>query len=573
MAAVEFSELRSRIRIALQDSDASYWTDDELDGYINEGQLDFVRRTRSLRSQFPIVAKENQMVYDMPEDALEILRIEDDQGIEIDRVTSSFLKRNFGRAFTSVTGSPRYAYSDLDGENKFRFYPRPDPSIEVGSNAFEISRMQYFGIHEPNFRSMEYDYQNELFYVLLNNSVKIYDRRWRLLNTFVHNKGISQGQIRVANGASILGNSAQRGTMFFNDTATAKIHRILPDGTVSDYGTASATVDYLFPIETVSGALLHFYIDTSKIASTVLGSFSEVILSTSISHPLQSAFTRRDKGQFLYYSTTSDLRRIDTALNTDAQVDSASTWEGMAKGAKDVLYGTKANVVQKIDHDSTLSSVVITPLTDLDTIDDVNNRGFLFSDTIRAFAIDGTPGTVVREIEADVELRNYKVNRVPPYEGANDHDGGGVAVAENEIYWFDSSDDLLWYNNFEDGCITDADNGTFDSEEGALSDSTDTDQIIFFENEEGCVRIIHDADDQGTIWFVKRPKIDRIEIQFEKALLYYALHKSFEKEIDQQNFGKATYYLQQYIGVINQEKIKAQDGYLNSGDGTRTYFF
>jgi len=139
MAVEAFEDIRRDARIVLQDDDKVYWTDDELDLYINEGQFEFAVKTRSLRTQTPITSRENQEVYTIPDEAIEVIRFEDINGRKLEKTSSSALERSQGVNFRTVVGNPSHVYSDLDGENKFRFFPRAKPPIDVAGHVLEPS--------------------------------------------------------------------------------------------------------------------------------------------------------------------------------------------------------------------------------------------------------------------------------------------------------------------------------------------------------------------------------------------------------------------------------------------------
>lgn len=154
MSVSAFAHIRKRIREEItRDLDGDYWDDDLLDGFIDEGQLQYCRRSRSLRKQAPISIRENIEVYHAPEDCYEITRIETADGKLIEPIstgelqdlvgegTSRDTKANWmstrgGVDWREKTGDPVYWYQDLDGRQQFRFYPRPSPTIDTAPTEF-----------------------------------------------------------------------------------------------------------------------------------------------------------------------------------------------------------------------------------------------------------------------------------------------------------------------------------------------------------------------------------------------------------------------------------------------------
>ena len=81
MAISAFSHIRNRVREEItRDLDGDYWDDDLLDAFIDEGQLQYCRRSRVLRKQSPIQLRESIESYTAPEDCYEITRIETSDG-------------------------------------------------------------------------------------------------------------------------------------------------------------------------------------------------------------------------------------------------------------------------------------------------------------------------------------------------------------------------------------------------------------------------------------------------------------------------------------------------------------
>lgn len=138
MGKPTFPEMIAKVRLQLQDAEGNYWTDEEITDYLNEGQVEYCRKSLALRGEAPIVLKENQGTYTLPDDVIQILRVEDSDGKEIHRVDSADLQKRLGNFRARDNGSnvndgnPNFCYADLDGIGSLRFYPRPNPTIEEG---------------------------------------------------------------------------------------------------------------------------------------------------------------------------------------------------------------------------------------------------------------------------------------------------------------------------------------------------------------------------------------------------------------------------------------------------------
>ena len=154
MAVSAFAHIRKRIREEItRDLDGDYWDDDLLDGFIDEGQLQYCRRSRSFRKQAPILLRGDVEAYHAPEDCYEITRIETADGKLIEPISttelqdivgegtsrdsrSNWMSTRGGVNWREQTGDPQYWYQDLDGRQHFRFYPRPSPTIDTAPAEF-----------------------------------------------------------------------------------------------------------------------------------------------------------------------------------------------------------------------------------------------------------------------------------------------------------------------------------------------------------------------------------------------------------------------------------------------------
>jgi len=144
MAVDVFAPVRQAIRIKLQDTAGIYWTDDELDQYINDAQYDFALRTKTLLKSLPILNLENSEIYNFPEDFMELVRLTDKNGDEIELTNWKWLRNQYGERFHKTTSElPRYAYTDLTPKSKFRMYPTPKPKVLASMTEFDLYSSGY----------------------------------------------------------------------------------------------------------------------------------------------------------------------------------------------------------------------------------------------------------------------------------------------------------------------------------------------------------------------------------------------------------------------------------------------
>jgi len=119
-------KLRERIRFETQD-DGTYWTDEELDVYIAEAQRDFCERTQCLRTESTISSSRDGLVYNLPEDCIELSRVTDEDDVALNIVHADELEQTLGGnpSDFSESGDPTHAVLGLDDVDQFRLYPRP----------------------------------------------------------------------------------------------------------------------------------------------------------------------------------------------------------------------------------------------------------------------------------------------------------------------------------------------------------------------------------------------------------------------------------------------------------------
>jgi len=139
MASAAFATLRAKVQTQLQDTGGSYWTETEIDQYVNDGQLDYCKRTRCYRKFVRTFAHTDNLYYDFPDDFIAPIRFEDEENIPFAYATGDELARVNGSTYRTTEGTPEAVYSDLDGFGTYRFYPKrsdqamPDPETLGGT--------------------------------------------------------------------------------------------------------------------------------------------------------------------------------------------------------------------------------------------------------------------------------------------------------------------------------------------------------------------------------------------------------------------------------------------------------
>lgn len=583
MAVEAFEDIRRDARKVLQDDDKVYWTDDELDLYINEAQDEFCKKTRSLRAQTPITSRENQEVYTIPDEAIEVIRFEDVNGSVLQKTSSSALRVSDGDNFRTVIGNPSHVYSDLDGENKFRFFPRPKPPIDVGSH-----------VVEPSILSLEPGFGNLMSLTTLDDKIFMVDERNILivsddLRTIraIDHSSINLGTIGTHNitipSAHRLDTSLAFGTFLqFEDNpvlTAVKIFKVDKFGTFTLLTTSADISAITIGVPLSRNAPRHvIYGNPINYFAANLGTGAETLLESV--QIFQGAVDSFDTNKSYLALGTNGVKTVDVAISSPGPGSLVTlTTEkvfGISMFFEDPI-GSNSRIF--VNHDGTLGEMnpttgVITDTT-VTGISKGSTSGQIYSDGVSIFAqrIVGAVSSII-EIQDGAVVRTYDSSAATPTSTpfmihAGTVDGlfvqGGDPITPRIA--------PLYSTDLESGAIIQADLVSFDSDEGAVIDVFDDEDSIFFDSEEGAVVEIFDAEDQGTIWYARKPIKDRIEIRETRALTEYTLHRAFEKEFDQKNLVKASYHFVKFLDVVARENRRQLKGYINDRSPVRTYFF
>jgi len=572
-----FQEVRESVRRTLQDTDGNYWSDDELNDYIDEGQLEFVRHTAALRGEAPITVKENQDAYTLPEDCIEILRVEDSEGNALVPTTSNDLQRRCGnfRNRTSTTGGkPEWYYSDLDGEGTIRFYPRPNPSIEegeitFGSNGFQL--IAYTGNGGPSF-----------------DLIQVYDEIWALTYGKLHTFSfLGNDLIQISELQHSLfpvpewirfspqrPNSSQASVVIYLDTDGDLFKAADQYTAPSSFGTPSSQPRSISFIDDVYTVPRVYYVTAGgDIVYTSVASFSEsTLLLGGITLGNQWYY---DSVSQKHYTATvgGGLIEIDPnkATPTYTQVDATDCY-GVTGLSDGTIYVTQGDGSLKKLVSGSLETVLSSGLYASPRGDYSSNiYCALQSDGANIFALDST-GDAVSVITGDAV-----VDSIPIYENAL-RDGLQSAFAKNGILYIHGDSTRVQggiYSSFSEyGCINTIDSIVNSDESGAVIDflSSQNDDIISFLSESGSVISISQSSVGAHVYYIRKPVIGEVQVD-PLALEYYALYRAYEKDADQSNFGKGQYYLGKFWNIVSREKRKAAYGFNRSTEPSKGEYF
>ena len=565
----QFDELRERIKRDLKDENNAFWSDEEIGDYINEAQYVYCEDTSYLRQQFPIISKENREVYNFPDDMIKLLRAENSEGDNLEFVDSKFLQKTYGDGFREVTGTAQYLYSDLDGEDQFRLYPRPSTSIEDGGNSTTMHVYQDIDISSVDRTiGLSITKWQDYIIVLKSNVIEFRNTNFQVVRSFIHGQTLSGNtQIVVAENENS-SSTPDNGTVFFTSGENpSKIYKMTPAGAVSLFGTATVQITNLLPI---MGGNYIIYSSSSQVYRTTSTSFSE----TSLSIGSITDYTSYKQGSSIEWYVAAGSNGIYRIKDSDGSATQMATESvnGIAILDNTTMYVNNASQLKTVDFTDTwdLSSITSLPLTTLTLSSGsaiIEGKGaiwvFINSNTVK----------IVDNLVDNTWSRLYKGYGGQPANTKN----YSIEVSGNllEVFYRDANfirDQIATTNN-EVGAVISVGTDDFDQDEGIVRDSIDADDTIIFEGENGAIVSNYEETDKGVLFFSREPKEDIIEVSDTKAIINYAKFLCLQKTGDREGLPKAEYFRENYQRQRDKQMNRASRGLNNNSKGTKPAFF
>jgi hypothetical protein len=121
-----FAEVKAEIRTMLQDPNGTKWSDDDIEYWINEAQLEYVRISGALKATMEIVPDLATQTYIYPENFLEFVYGWNYDDINILASSYNELQDLYGDAFYDEVGKPLFIYDDDADDSTYKLYPSPD---------------------------------------------------------------------------------------------------------------------------------------------------------------------------------------------------------------------------------------------------------------------------------------------------------------------------------------------------------------------------------------------------------------------------------------------------------------
>lgn len=539
--SVEFDALIDETLLRLGDEQGNYWTRDEIRRLLNRGQEEIVLRTQCLVDQAPFLLQENEDTYELPDDCLSIIRIESANGTPLTPKSSGDLP---GLIRTSeTTGNPKYYYSDLDGTNKVRFYPRPSTSQLAALVDFRSADW----IPLADFPVTRMGYDGYYFYGVkgVYDSVIKYDRGFEVVweaDISSHNLTFPTVIVPQLHGVSGQGN------VFLIDAGlccSGKILMVDSAGSVSVTSPAHSPKNVIYPSP-----------KSPKIFFTTTTGYMHSVLKT--------ALTVADEGVSISEPQSSTKIFFDDSINqstdktyfvgTDGDIYSLS-YAGVVASEVVGSYGEIIHVDSESAYVRNGTSIDLwtysLSTTSPTTITSRNVAQLIaHSDGVIWFKDDA--GYLVEVTTAGVENNRIYVGTSADYPAS-----GAIAIRET-LYtpgkYFGGE-----ANHVGASIILDSDD--VDSIEGEVTDISG-DGIITFEDEEGVISHAVSQAEAMLIFYLKSPDLNEVHIPESVGMIYYAMFHSLLNDAERQDLVKAQIYRSEYqkvIGRINRRFAAVAD--------------
>jgi hypothetical protein len=557
MATPTFDQLTTRILRDLKDENEQFWSREDVADALNEAQVEYVEETFALRSSRPIVLKENIESYTYPTDLLRVISMQNNDGAFIDKTSSDELIRGVGTTYRENTATvPSSYYSDLDGAEQFRFYPRPSTSIETAPNNFDLEHHR-MGVSSFAYAITEGD--RELF-VLTATDVLVFSDTDDLVARWAH--GASPG---LTGELPSLTYSPNTGSLFLlGADSPSKIYTIARNGTATLFGSPAAqakrgaAAQTVFEVGQINATEHLYYMVNTDIYRTSTASFSESVFKASATlHQVATVWTGAG---LVVYVAAGAAGLLDSSA---ADVTSGETVQGVLD-VNGTVYVNHNGTLGTLN--TTTGAITDTTVTGLSTDPDssrlVGHGNYLFYVTstgiVEYDTVNATSRTVLTtDLSASATARHMQSH----------YPRGMFFVILNT----DQVQDVFMLSD-QWGQLAYYDGDVYNQEEGAIVDRVDSTEAVFIEGSRGVVRLVANADDQVIIHYVRRPQEDLIEVEDWRALVDYAKFKLLEVPGARQDLELAGYFFSRYNKRTNREEVKAAAGYVRSPSGARSFY-
>lgn len=548
--AKKFEDLAETVLRDLKDSNSSFWSVAEINEYLNEGQLRYSEETEILRRVSPITNKENREVYRFPDGMIKLKRAENQLKNELILTDSNLLSKQYGN-FRDSVGTPSYLYSDLDGPDKFRLHPRPEPSIEDGGNpvsCHEYAEVDITLINSDSTLKGSIAVKDGELYTVNDGFIIIYHND--LTERAKHVYTVDPLTVDTAIAVSPIG-------IFFVSHGTA-VAKFTAAGSESAFLTAGSAVVNMAEIG-ISSTKVMYSSTTTTYESAIASAFEVTAL---VFRTWQYSWDEINEVYWL--ATRSNGLWLRTQTGTSTQHSADDTAGVVVMGA--VLYVNKLGTLVHYDPVAAVfTATTVTTLRNDTPLHRASNSGIYANDSngdLVLIAASGTTASISKTWTDLGEVNNLIVETTSVLNGnivnldrasTTTH---GIRTSENEA-----------------GAMVYADGDAFDQDEGAVIDSMDPDDTVTFNGEEGAIISGFEEAEQGKLFYSREPVEDLLEIKDFQALIEYAKFRALEKTGDREGLPKGSYFFAKYNDRVRKGKRLVSKGSNNNPRGASAHYY
>ena len=566
--STEFEDLVDETLRRLGDTDGNYWTRTEIAGLLNRGQEKFVRDTHCLMSQSPVIMRESEDVYELPTDALEIIAVHGESGVELNATTSVKLQNSGANLLNSESSNPQAYYSDLDGPGKVRFYPRPSSTLVQNSVDVLMSAIQEVNLALPTTGLIGNVYtaiavQGDSLYVSDETNIYEFDRDYRLVRTIAHGATPFMMVVVPRDWRGKWINPTLRkipGTIITID-GTSTVRFYYNDGTTGTF-TAAGSV---FGIAKVSHFASHVFYSVG-----LSGDLYRLDLSTILTEALvESSFGT-------IYESCVPKPSGDETITDATYVPVGKVWALKSDGTAEWVWANAIRHVHDIgDGTAYIAGSSVTSIY-------LWNFGTLLTSTTTEIELGRTAASVIGYadgriwyvddsgyiVEGDIDGTTYtERNRIGAATLAPNSytDASKYSAFRDEFLFMTSLFGLFGMGPIfeEAGAVVsiadDANTVTFEDEQGIVTDWND-DGVVLFQDQEGSITALRNAAKAMIISYLKRPDEGEVQIEEPDALVYYAIYHALLNDAERMDVPRAQIFKGEF------DKIKGRcTRYKNSG--------
>lgn len=192
---MSYSNIISEALRIIKDSAATRWTEDEIRGYIDQGQRMFSTNSLSLEGVQDYIGDSSlDNEYPLPDDFLEFISFIVPKGSNAPLVsTKTLVENNTYKFLTAYTGNEINSIClDFGSWNKMRFYPNPEHNLIVGTLRYKrLARAKHIEIEdeEPlNFFALSRMYLKEKTKEGFKRSTFFYNKFLKISRSLKNNR-------------------------------------------------------------------------------------------------------------------------------------------------------------------------------------------------------------------------------------------------------------------------------------------------------------------------------------------------------------------------------------------------